>query len=217
LVLFAIRLLALVHSQRLNFKTDCKTFFRVLGPSVQDKNEALRRLMFWCVRAQEFPRQREHMWFEPEASELPPIDFLKARRLDGNAPLRPEVRTDDELDSAYVCPSRLPPQSWVGVPVLLDPREPAPGRGRGRGGRGRAARGTTFGQLGEGRGRGRSRGRGRGRGRGVSGDSNDSDLSKPPEPEAPSPAPDPKSSTSSDSSEGSSSSDSSDSSSGPSK
>ncbi len=74
---------------RLNDKSDCKKFYKLEADTIAARNLAIRKLMLWCIRGKEFPRQRNHMWYTPKESELPPAAFLQARRLDeGPLPIR---------------------------------------------------------------------------------------------------------------------------------
>ena len=43
---------------RLNDKTGCKKYFRVDGPEVRHRNNAVQLALFWCDQAKDFPRQK---------------------------------------------------------------------------------------------------------------------------------------------------------------
>jgi hypothetical protein len=123
---------------RLNKKSECKKFFRIQGPAEKEAISTLHRVMFWCTRCREFPRQRDHIRFEPIEEECPPRAFLMARRIN-EAPKFSTVKTDEELDAAGVPLDLLPPESWARCEELgAEARERrSRARGRGRGGRGR--------------------------------------------------------------------------------
>ena len=84
---------------RPSHKSECKKFIRNSGSSLHERCKTLRRLLFWCMRAKEFPRQRQHVAWTPAFEDCPPSAFVLASRIE-EAPAFAHVRTDEDLDAA---------------------------------------------------------------------------------------------------------------------
>jgi len=75
-------------------KSGCRKWFRIKGPSSEDRQAMVHLAMTWCFMARQFSRQHAHV-FCAFPDTLPPYAFLEANRIT-NAPEL--VRTDEELD-----------------------------------------------------------------------------------------------------------------------
>ena len=123
--------------------TGCKSHWSVaFDASPEEHSNAIRKLMWWCINAQAYTRQRHHQLFRPDIAEGPADAVLEAREPDARPPGAPP--TDQDLDAAE--------------DVVAEPPASSAGRsGRGHGG----------GRRGRGRGRGPGRHGARGGGRGA--------------------------------------------------
>ena len=130
--------------------TDCKKAFQVLGPSRRDQAACLRRVMFWLVRWNDYPRQSSHLAFEPSTATVPSYSFLSAANTVTLAPTRRDVIPDTRLNTVPVPLHIMPPDSWQYYYEQIAPaamaaqpvarRQANRGRAGGRG-RGRTSRG----------------------------------------------------------------------------
>ena len=130
-----------------NSKTGCKVFFRISGPTQCDRTQCVREMLWWCLRAPDFDRQRTHISFQPkdELDDIPSNETLLALRID-DAPIL--VSDDDTLDAFALdagpptpdAPDALAVPEPVALVVV-----PVSGH-RGRGGRGRRGRGRGGGE-----------------------------------------------------------------------
>jgi hypothetical protein len=93
---------------RRNDQTECKTFFRLEGPSQEERERCLRRLLFWCARATEHPQQRNHISDDAPLNLCPSNNFSFARKTS----VRPDIKqfSDVELDRLCVPLDLCPPQ-----------------------------------------------------------------------------------------------------------
>ena len=101
---------------RLNDKTDCKKTFRLKGPweDLTCREACVRRMLWWLSTAQQFARQRDHVWCpEIDDADIPHNNAIRQLRLESeNAPKRGQVCTDVELDAMAIPISIMPPDSW---------------------------------------------------------------------------------------------------------
>ena len=158
-------------SPRLSDVSGCKKFSPLEGPGKLHARSCILKLLVWCIRSQEFSRQRFHIAFEQNFEDcgLAEKEILAKKILE-----RPcayvDVPTDIELDGNDVPLDVYPLASWARNAAVNAEKSAAAERARG-------ARGPRGGRGGRGRGRGayddsfpavRGRGRGRrGRGRGI--------------------------------------------------
>lgn len=108
--------------------TMCTRTMNVPGPDPSQKDEALRRLMQWCVCAGSFNRKRWHGLEDPRGFRSLPRVVLEERAAAMPAPPA-EVLDDDALDRIDAGED---PQSCSGH-VARRGRQNRGGRGRGRG------------------------------------------------------------------------------------
>ena len=97
--------------------SDCKRAFRVAGPNHEDQMAAWKMACWWCLRHDEFNRQRDHVRCPMEPSDMPSDSHILNNIITVGPP-RGSIIDDDELD-----------------------RRESAARGRGRGRRGRSGRG----------------------------------------------------------------------------
>ena len=134
---------------RLGPSSGCKHRKSMPSPSEADKLLTLRALLWWCVQAKDYQRQRTHLALgktikTKDSALIPPYRMLLASKIT-EPPLPGSIRTDAELDA-------------LDDATAAGPGSAASSSGGGDKGRGR---------RGSGDGRGRGRGSARGRGRAV--------------------------------------------------
>ena len=95
---------------RLNQLTDCKKAFGLVRTQ-ESRSDILQRLFHWCTLALEKPRQSHHMQEACPLALCPPMEVIRARRLE-EGPERGLVYTDAELDSLGVPLDICPPASF---------------------------------------------------------------------------------------------------------
>ena len=91
---------------RRNLKTDCKQELPVLGPERKDKEDCIRRLLYWCTMHSSFDRQRKHRAFKPTLAECPSLAEIV--QYDAKAYMGlPRPATDEDLDAAAAVEASL--------------------------------------------------------------------------------------------------------------
>lgn len=132
-----------------NTKSGCRKWIRIEGPSLADKRRTAHQLMWWCVQATDFKRQRDHLDLPTDYESCPPIEAVLSFKITDPPPpgtVLDDVtldRIDETALDALPLASLLPAGGAPGPPP---PEAAGPvrgrGRGRGRAGRGRGGRGA---------------------------------------------------------------------------
>ena len=113
-----------------NRTTGCKKWFGLVADDYQTNVDTMKCLQYWCLSHVDFKRQRDHMAFDPQPADCPPLHFLEACKID-DRPVHGSIKTDAELDVED---------------GIVGPRGRGRGRGRSMRGRGRAGRGAHDGE-----------------------------------------------------------------------
>lgn len=119
--------------------TGCRRFITLPDNTVQSRRAVLRRLMWWCVLAPTFDRQRAHICYPLVDDEIPDLAFIAPQKIT-EAQDPSTVKTDVELDEregtapAANVRARAPRGAkQVGEQAASSSSAPAASAGRGRG------------------------------------------------------------------------------------
>lgn len=82
---------------RKSLKTACAKTMPALGDSAFEREEAYRRLCYWCLQATSFPLQRHHVAWDPYDGDPPPLAYLQAHMITTGPEIAPP--TDVEVDA----------------------------------------------------------------------------------------------------------------------
>lgn len=93
---------------RKNFKSGCRKWFGIAGPSLQDKQEAAAAALVWCAAARQFDRQFLHLAYQVDYKTAPPVAV--SRTLPIFHEDAPEARPtpDSELFTKSATPEATP-------------------------------------------------------------------------------------------------------------
>ena len=80
-----------------NDVTDCKKLSLSSGPTQEDQDNALHRLVAWCMRAPHHQRQRTHLLDFKPVDQCPPVEYLMLNPVT-EAPEASTVLSDMQLD-----------------------------------------------------------------------------------------------------------------------
>ncbi|MCP4245122.1 MAG: hypothetical protein GY772_31670, partial [bacterium] len=83
---------------RKNASSGCRKWFRVQGPTLEDRARAANAAMQWCSVAKDFDRQRWHLAYTPDQMSAPAARSTRALPIFREARPARRVMTDVELD-----------------------------------------------------------------------------------------------------------------------
>lgn len=66
---------------KLSSVSGCRRYFAITGTSGEDRRACVRKILFWCLRARDFDRQRDHLRCDLLDEECPPLQEMWASKI----------------------------------------------------------------------------------------------------------------------------------------